>query len=126
MTSSSLTGNAWQTPGHADALAAHAAFLQAANQDAAVAGRLTLDRLWLGDGTGEPTFCCGDGVATLDGRNLSLKSGSAESVIYPEIVKVVYHVQQQKMDVILRDLKMARVSHKAYAGDRTGRSNSLD
>ena len=121
MTDSVLTGSAWETTGHAAALAAQAAFLQGGNQDAAVAGRLTLDRLWLGDGTGVPTFCCGDGVAELDGRNLSLKSGSAESDVYPEIVKVVYLVQQQKTDIVLRDTKMARVQFDALGRSTEGR-----
>lgn len=108
MTASQATGSAWQTPDHGDKLMAQAAYLQAANQDASVAGHLTLDRLWLGDGEGFPLFCCGDGVTAIRGRNLSLEAGGVGSGIFPEIVQIVYHVQQQQMDIILRDLKKAR------------------
>ncbi|MCE5186085.1 MAG: hypothetical protein LLF76_08175 [Planctomycetaceae bacterium] len=109
MAGSVLTGSAWEIPLHSEQLSAQIDFLQSVNEDVAIASRFTLDRLWMGDGSGFPQFCCGDGITQLEGRNFSLKSGSSASSLYPEISEIVYNVQQQVMDLILRDTKMSRV-----------------
>jgi hypothetical protein len=88
---------------------AHLNAIRDAYQDASLSGIFILDRLWLGDGAGEPAFHVGDGIEGVTGRwyNLTVKSGS--KTVYPEIVQIAYLHRQQRMQLVTRDLRFAEV-----------------
>ena len=88
---------------------AHLDAIRDANQDMSISGRFTLDRLWLGDDSGVPTFALGDGIERITGRqyDLTIDSGGRKSC--PEIVRIVYLPQNQKMTLYTRDLRYAEV-----------------
>lgn len=83
--------------------------IRQANEDISISGRFTLDRLWLGDGSGEPDFALGDCIEKITGRNYPLSSMIGSRTVYPEIVQIVYLPEQQKMTLITRDLRLAEV-----------------
>lgn len=87
----------------------HLDAIRDASQDMSISGRFTLERLWLGDGSGKPDFAVGDCIEKITGRehNLSIAFGSSE--IYPEIVQIIYLPDKQKMSLITRDLRFAEV-----------------
>lgn len=87
----------------------HLNAIRDANQDMSISGRFTLERLWLGDGSGKPDFAVGDCVEKITGRehNLSIAFGGSE--IYPEIIQIIYLPDKQKMSLITRDLRFAEV-----------------
>jgi hypothetical protein len=83
--------------------------IRKANEDMSISGRFTLERLWLGDGRGEPDFKVGDCIERLSGREYPLSSSFGGGVVYPEIVQIVYLPDKQKMQLITRDLRFAQV-----------------
>jgi hypothetical protein len=80
-----------------------------ANQDMSISGSFELERLWLGDGTGEPEFMVGDCIMSIDGRDYSLKANLAGDPIYPEIIQIIYKPDTQHIKLITRDLRFAEV-----------------
>ena len=78
-----------------------------ANQDMSVSGRFTLERLWLGDGSGRPDFAVGDGIERLTGRQFGLSITSGATAKHPEIVRIVYLPESQRMSLYTRDLRYA-------------------
>jgi hypothetical protein len=82
---------------------AHLEAIREANEDVAISGQYTLDRLWPGE------FACGDSVETLTGRDYDLAVNYGDRIIYPEIVQIVYLPDRQKMTLITRDLRFAQV-----------------
>ena len=87
----------------------HLDAIRDANQDTSICGQFTLDRLWLGDGSGEPDFMVGDGVEKITGRNCDLAANIAGEPVYPEIIQIVYMIEQQMTKLITRDLRFAEV-----------------
>lgn len=81
--------------------------IRQANQDASVSGVFTLDRLWIGDETGLPTFAIGDGISKIAGRNVSLALAGAESG-YPDIIQINYLPATQRTEIVTRDTRYAR------------------
>lgn len=90
-------------------LEAHLAAIQQENEDASVSGRFTLDRLWLGDGSGTPLFAIGDSISRITGREFDLSANIGSSKVFPEIIKIVYTNETQKTTLITRDLRFAEV-----------------
>jgi hypothetical protein len=99
----------WETDEY-DTLAAHLDDIRDANQDISINGRFTLERLWLGDGSGLPDICIGDGVSGLTGRNYSLASSLNGSTVYPEIIEITYDIQRQKQHLITRDIRLSEMA----------------
>jgi hypothetical protein len=87
----------------------HLADIRRACEDASVSGKFTLERLWLGDGSGMPDFMPGDCIERITGREYSLAASLNGEPVYPEIVKVVYLPDRQQMMLITRDLRYADV-----------------
>jgi len=88
----------------------HLDAIRRANEDMSISGLFTLERLWLGDGSGFVEFAPGDCIEAIDGRcyNLSVSIGS--KVLHPEIVQIVYLPEKQKMQLVTRDLRFADIS----------------
>jgi len=109
-TPSSILGSlpAWQTD-ESDKLIAHIDAIRVANEDLSINGRFTLDRLWLGDGSGCPDFAIGDGIEGITGRRHHLSAAVNGTNIYPEIIQITYDVQRQKQHIITRDLRLAEM-----------------
>ena len=95
---------------HAATLSDHLDAIRDAAQDGSLSGLFVLERLWLGDGGGEPDFMIGDGIAEITGRDISLSGKVGEKTIYPEIVRILYLPGEQKMQLITRDLRFAEVT----------------
>jgi len=91
-------------------LSNHLEAIRRANQNLAVSGVFVLERLWLGDGSGRVHFTIGDGVEKITGRNYNLFISSDQGIVYPEIIKIIYMPEEQKMQLITRDLRFAEVS----------------
>jgi len=87
----------------------HLSAIRDANEDMSVSGQFTLERLWLGDGSGEPDFALGDSIEKIEGRDYPLKSAYGERTVYPEIIQIIYMPEQQKTKLITRDLRFAEV-----------------
>ena len=87
----------------------HLADIRRACEDASVSGKFTLERLWLGEGSGMPDFMPGDCIERITGREYSLAASLNGEPVYPEIVKVVYLPDRQQMMLITRDLRYADV-----------------
>ncbi len=92
-----------------DKLDSHLDLLRTASEDSSIAGRFTLDRLWLGDGASSPTFALGDSVEKIVGREFNLASSLAGRTVYPEIVQIIYDSERQRQTLITRDLRYAEV-----------------
>jgi len=88
----------------------HLQAIREANEDMSISGQFTLERLWLGDGSGEPEFACGDCIEEITGRDYPLRSQMGGTAIYPEIIKIIYLPDKQKMKLITRDLRFAEVA----------------
>ena len=86
-----------------DWLEKHIQGIRQANEDMAISGIFTFERLWLGDGSGEPEFMLGDGIEKITGRNYPLASALGTGKVYPEIIKIEYLPDKQKMLVVTRD-----------------------
>lgn len=84
--------------------------IRAASEDRSISGRFTLDRLWLGDGSGVPAFALGDCIEKITGRDYPLSSVFGSRTVYPEIVQIVYLPETQKTVLITRDLRFAEVN----------------
>ena len=84
--------------------------IREANEDRSISGRFTLDRLWLGDGSGVPAFALGDCIEKITGRDYPLSSVFGSRTVYPEIVQIVYLPETQKTVLITRDLRFAEVN----------------
>jgi hypothetical protein len=110
-TSSIFAGSTWPADqvNSTSRINAHLDAIRDAYQDMSLSGIFVLDRLWLGDGVGWPTFYIGDGIEGITGRwyNLAVKSGS--KTVYPEIVQLSYLPRQQRMQIVTRDLRFAEV-----------------
>ena len=74
----------------------HLADVRPACEDASISGKFTLERLWLGDGSGMPDFMPGDGIEYITGREFSLAATLNGEPVYPEIVKVIYLPDRQQ------------------------------
>lgn len=93
-----------------DALSDHLDAIRDANQNASLSGIFVLERLWLGDGAGEPHFMIGDGISEITGRDFSLSGKVGDRTVYPEIVRIIYLPAEQKMQLITRDLRFAEAT----------------
>ena len=91
-------------------MAAHLNAIRLANQDMSVSGRFVLERLWLGDGSGFPAFAVGDCIEGIIGREYTLAGAFGSDTVFPEIIRIVYLPQRQRMTLITRDLRYAEVS----------------
>lgn len=100
---------AWETD-ESDKLYKHIDAIRQANEDLSVNGSFTLDRLWLGDGSGVADFALGDGIEGLTGRSFSFAAQVAGRTVYPEIIQITYRPIQQKQILITRDLRLAETA----------------
>jgi len=89
---------------------AHLEAIRKASQDPSVSGVFVLERLWLGDGSGRVDFALGDGIEKVSGRNYTLLSRTDKGDVYPEIIKIIYLPEEQKMELITRDLRFVESS----------------
>ena len=88
----------------------HLAAIRGANEDASISGAFTLERLWLGDGYGQPDFMVGDSIEKITGRDQYLGATFGNrGELFPEVIKIVYMPEKQKMTLITRDLRFAEV-----------------
>jgi len=87
----------------------HLETVRRANEDRSISGQFTLERLWLGDGVGWPTFAVGDQIERISGREIGLAAASASGEVYPEIVQILMLPQRQHMRLLTRDLRFAEV-----------------
>jgi len=85
----------------------HLNAIRDSNQHLNISGVFILERLWLGDGEGVPAFALGDGIERVTGRNYNFLIFSGNSYLYPEIVQIVYFPDEQKMQLLTRDLRFA-------------------
>jgi len=95
---------------YSDALNSQLDAIRDAAQDGSLSGIFVLDRLWLGDGSGEPDFQIGDGIEQITGRDISLSGKVGSRNVYPEVVRIVYQSAEQRMQLITRDLRFAEVT----------------
>jgi hypothetical protein len=86
----------------------HLGGLRRANEDASISGAFTLERLWLGDGRGVPDFVIGDCIEKIEGREKSLAASYGGKNVFPEIIRIIYLPDKQKMQLVTRDLRFAR------------------
>lgn len=84
--------------------------IRKANEDMSVSGQFTLERLWLGDGSGWPDFALGDCIEKITGREHDLSVAFGDGVVYPEIIQIIYLPDRQRMKLITRDLRFAEVA----------------
>jgi len=91
-------------------LGKHLEALRRANEDMSISGQFTLERLWLGDGSGRPDFAVGDGIERITGREYHLSASLAGSAVYPEIIQIIYLPERQIQKLITRDLRFAEVT----------------
>ena len=87
----------------------HLAAARAANEDMSVSAQFTLERLWLGDGSGEPDFAIGDCIEKITGRDYDLSAALGDTKVYPEIIQIIYSPEKQMTKLITRDLRFAEV-----------------
>ena len=87
----------------------HLKAVRQANEDMSISGQFTLDRLALGDGSGEPDVAIGDCIEKIAGREYSLAADCGGREVYPEIVQIIYLPDKQKTKLITRDLRFAEV-----------------
>ena len=109
--SSSYDGSglpAWDTD-ETEKFDKHISAIRAANEDMSLSGRFTLERLWLGDGQGRPDFALGDCIEKITGREYGLSASVNDTQVYPEIVQIIYLGDQQKTQIITRDLRYAEM-----------------
>ena len=85
----------------------HLGGIRRENEDMSISGQFTLERLWLGDGSGVPAFALGDSIEAITGREYRLSASMAGAEVYPEIIKIIYLPDRQKMQLITRDLRFA-------------------
>lgn len=110
--SSVFTGQlAADEPDDIDLLKKHLYAIRDANEPMSVSSQFVLDRLWLGDGSGFPDFAIGDGIDKITGREYLLRTSfNTNTGLYPEIIKIIYYPQKQKMKLVTRDLRFAEVT----------------
>ncbi len=89
----------------------HIQAIRDANEDTSISGRFTLDRLWLTDNADSdiPFFACGDSIEKITGREYSLSASLYDQEIFPEIIQITYLPNQQKQQLITRDLRLVEV-----------------
>jgi len=87
----------------------HLEAVRKANEDMSISGQFTLERLWLGDGSGRPDFALGDCIEKITGREYELSATFGGGKVYPEIVQLIYLPDRQRMKLITRDLRFAEV-----------------
>ncbi len=85
----------------------HLTDIREANQDPTISGYFTLERLWLGDGDGEPAFMIGDAIERITGREYNFADRFGDITMLPEIIQIVYFPDKQKMKLITRDLRFS-------------------
>lgn len=90
-------------------LGEHLKAIRDANQDASISGQFTLERLWLGDGAGQPDFMVGDCIEKITGREFNLQATLNKAEVYPEIIQIIYTPETQMTRLITRDLRFAEV-----------------
>jgi len=88
----------------------HLDALRQAYHHTAISGLFVLDRLWAGDGSGSPDFLIGDGIEGITGRRYPLWSRLGDHNVYPEIVQIAYRPDEQRMQLVTRDLRLVEVS----------------
>lgn len=88
----------------------HLDAIRDANHDMSISGSFVFERLWLGEGEGEPAFMVGDCIEKIAGRNFDLSANLAGNKIYPEIIKIIYMPERQQTKLITRDLRFAEVA----------------
>ena len=88
-------------------MASHLDAIRRANEDMSISGVFTLDRLWLGDGAGYPAFAVGDCIEQVAGRAYGLTAAFGTELLHPEIIQIVYLPNQQRQQLITRDLRFA-------------------
>jgi len=88
-------------------MASHLDAIRRANEDMSISGVFTLDRLWLGDGAGYPAFAVGDCIEQVAGRAYGLTAAFGTEILHPEIIQIVYLPNQQRQQLITRDLRFA-------------------
>jgi len=91
-------------------MAAHLDAIRAANQNMSISGRFVLERLWLGDGSGFPDFAVGDCIEGIKGRVFQLPAAFGDDTVFPEIIRIIYLPERQRMTLITRDFRYAEVS----------------
>ena len=74
-----------------------------------ISGIFTLERLWLGDGAGAPSFAVGDCVEAVDGRCYKLSAAVNNTAVHPEIIQIIYLPETQRTRLVTRDLRFAQV-----------------
>jgi len=87
----------------------HLQAIRDANEDMSISGQFTLERLWLGDGSGLPDFMIGDCIEKITGRSYRLSAALGSGTVYPEIVQIIYLPDKQQTKLITRDLRFAEV-----------------
>ena len=87
----------------------HLEAVRKANEDMSISGQFTLERLWLGDGSGRPDFAVGDCIEKITGREYELSAVLGGGKVYPEVVQLIYLPDRQRMKLITRDLRFAEV-----------------
>jgi len=89
---------------------AHLNAIRDANEDMSICGSFTLERLWLGDGSGALPFKVGDSISAITGREYDLSASVGGTKIYPEICQIIFLPETQKTQLITRDLRFAQVT----------------
>jgi len=87
----------------------HLDAIRRANEDMSVSGLFTLERLWLGDGSGFVEFAPGDCIEAIDGRCYNLTVSTGSEILHPEIIQIIYLPEKQKQQLITRDLRFAEI-----------------
>jgi len=93
-----------------DAFDKHLQAVREANQGMSVSGQFTLDRLWLGDGAGQPDFAIGDCIEKIAGRDYNLTFNLGAGNTRPEIIQIIYLPDKQMTKLITRDLRFTEVT----------------
>jgi len=94
-------------------LLSHLDSVRRANEDMSISGLFTLDRLWLGDGSGFPEFMPGDCLEAIDGRCYNLTVSLGSKLLHPEIVQIVYLPEKQKQQLVTRDLRFVNIERES-------------
>jgi len=93
-------------------LTQHLRALRYANEEISVSGQFVLDWLWLGEGTGFPTFAVGDVIEGITGRNYLLGTNWFRDR-FPQIVQIQYLFDKQKTKLLTRDMRFGDIAPEA-------------
>ncbi len=75
--------------------------LRSEKEPAGISGRFTLERLWLGDGSGQPDFQPGDVIYGIEGRDIRLTTSISGISVHPEIVQIIYNTDDTQMMTLI-------------------------